>query len=217
MKSIVILISGRGSNLKALIDAARLEDWPARIVAVISSREQAAGLAVALEAGIEVEVVDAQAHPERPLFDQKLAQALSRHQPDLVLLAGFMRILSEDLVQDYLGRMLNIHPSLLPAFKGLHTHRQALAAGVRVHGATVHFVVPELDHGPIIAQAAVPVFPDDSESALEARVLAEEHRLYPRVVRWMLDGRIALVGSKVRVDVPQDQLLLDGIVEGVRS
>jgi phosphoribosylglycinamide formyltransferase-1 len=128
-----------------------------------------------------------------------------------------MRILSEDLVQDYLGRMLNIHPSLLPAFKGLHTHRQALAAGVRVHGATVHFVVPELDHGPIIAQAAVPVFPDDSESALEARVLAEEHRLYPRVVRWMLDGRIALVGSKVRVDVPQDQLLLDGIVEGVRS
>jgi phosphoribosylglycinamide formyltransferase-1 len=217
VKSIVILISGRGSNLKALIDAARLEDWPARIVAVISSREQAAGLAVALEAGIEVEVVDAQAHPERPLFDQKLAQALSRHQPDLVLLAGFMRILSEDLVQDYLGRMLNIHPSLLPAFKGLHTHRQALAAGVRVHGATVHFVVPELDHGPIIAQAAVPVFPDDSESALEARVLAEEHRLYPRVVRWMLDGRIALVGSKVRVDVPQDQLLLDGIVEGVRS
>ncbi len=217
MKSIVILISGRGTNLKALIDAARLEDWPARIVAVISSREHAAGLAVALKAGIAVDVVDAAAHPDRLLFDQKLAQALSRHQPDLVLLAGFMRILSEDLVRDYHGRMLNIHPSLLPAFKGLHTHRQALAAGVRVHGATVHFVVPELDHGPIIAQAAVPVFPEDSESALAARVLAEEHRLYPRVVRWMLDGRLALVGSRVRVDVPQDQLLLDGIVKGVRS
>jgi phosphoribosylglycinamide formyltransferase-1 len=217
VKSIVILISGRGTNLKALIDAARLEDWPARIVAVISSREHAAGLAVALKAGIAVDVVDAAAHPDRLLFDQKLAQALSRHQPDLVLLAGFMRILSEDLVRDYHGRMLNIHPSLLPAFKGLHTHRQALAAGVRVHGATVHFVVPELDHGPIIAQAAVPVFPEDSESALAARVLAEEHRLYPRVVRWMLDGRLALVGSRVRVDVPQDQLLLDGIVKGVRS
>jgi phosphoribosylglycinamide formyltransferase-1 len=208
VKSIVILISGRGSNLAAIIEAARRESWPARIVAVISSRRTAPGVALAEAAGLPVEILDQADFAERGGQDQALADALARHAPDLVVLAGFMRILPDALVRAFEGRMLNIHPSLLPAFKGLHTHRQALEAGVRVHGATVNFVTPELDHGPIVAQALVPVLPADTAALLEARVLAQEHRLYPRVLRWMLEDRVTLTGGIVRVDASDHDLVL---------
>jgi phosphoribosylglycinamide formyltransferase-1 len=191
-RPIVVLISGRGSNMQALVDSARRERWRARwgadITAVIADRPQAAGLAWARDAaGLATDCVDFRAHAERGAFERALAAAVDRHQPALLLLAGFMRILSADFVARYAGRMLNIHPSLLPAFPGLHTHRRALEAGVAVHGATVHHVTPELDAGPIVAQAVVPVLAGDDEPTLAARVLAVEHRLYPRAVRGLLE------------------------------
>lgn len=186
MKKIVILISGRGSNMQAIV-AAKL---PLEVAAVISNEPEAAGLASAQHYGIATRVVDHRAHADRAAFDAALAGAIDTIDPDLVVLAGFMRILTETFVQHYARRLINIHPSLLPAFPGLHTHRRALETGVRVHGCTVHFVTPQLDHGPIILQAAVPVLPGDSEDALAARVLAQEHRIYTQAIRWFCEDRI---------------------------
>jgi phosphoribosylglycinamide formyltransferase-1 len=195
MKRYLILISGRGSNLDALLDA-RL---PGTCAAVISNRPDAAGLASAARRGVTTAVVDHRGFVSRADFDAALAAEIERHAPDLILLAGFMRILGDDFVRRFEGRLLNIHPSLLPAFPGVKTHAQALAAGVRLHGCSIHFVTPTLDGGPIIAQAAVAVHADDDEASLAARVLAEEHRLYPRVARWFLDGRLYLIGGRARL------------------
>lgn len=196
MKRIVILISGRGSNMEALI-AARL---PVTIAAVISNRSDARGLDTARAAGIATCVVDHKAYGGREAFDAALAEAIDGFSPDLVVLAGFMRILTPGFVERYAGRLLNIHPSLLPAFPGLHTHEQAIAAGVRVHGATVHFVTADLDHGPIVIQAAVPVCPEDTPDVLAARVLREEHRIYPQAVRWFAEGRLRLADGRVVIE-----------------
>jgi phosphoribosylglycinamide formyltransferase-1 len=195
MKRYVILISGRGSNMEALLDAG----LPGVCAAVISNRADAAGLDFAASRGIATAVIDHREFASREAFDAVLAAAIDRHAPDLVLLSGFMRILSEGFVRHYEGRLLNIHPSLLPAFPGIRTHAQALAAGVRLHGCSVHFVTPALDGGPIIAQAAVPVQAGDDVASLAARVLAEEHRLYPRVARWFLQGRLSLVDSRAQL------------------
>jgi phosphoribosylglycinamide formyltransferase-1 len=200
MKSIVILISGRGSNMQAIIRAAAEEKWPVRIAAVISNRPLSSGLQVAAEAGIPVVVVDHQEYANRDAFDAALSVAIDQFAPDLVLLAGFLRILTTEFVEHYRGRMLNIHPSLLPSFPGLATHRQALSAGVKVHGATVHFVTPDLDHGPIVAQAQVPVLDDDTEATLAARVLEQEHIIYPRAVRHFIEGRLRLENGRVVQD-----------------
>lgn len=189
MKSIVILVSGRGSNMQAIVDAAI---GGAHIAAIISNRPDAGALGFAAERGIASAVVDHKAYAERTAFDVALADCVDRFQPDLVVLAGFMRVLSDDFVRRYAGRLINIHPSLLPAFPGLHTHQRALEAGVRVHGATVHFVTPTLDCGPIIVQAVVPVLGGDDEALLGARVLEQEHRIYPQAVRWFVDGRLSL-------------------------
>lgn len=199
MKNIVILISGRGSNMEAIIRAAQAERWPARIAAVIGHRPEAPGLAYASRQGIPARLVDHRQHATRESFDAALQAEIDVFAPDLVVLAGFMRILTARFVEHYQGRMLNIHPSLLPSFPGLATHRQALAAGVKVHGATVHFVTPSLDHGPIVAQAAVPVLPDDTEQILADRVLRQEHILYPRAVRWFVEGRLSLHNGLVRL------------------
>jgi len=199
MKKIVILISGRGSNMQAIVNAARNEKWPARIAAVISNRADAAGLAFASSQGIPVDVVLSKDFSDRAAFDAALQARIDRFSPDLVVLAGFMRILGPDFVNHYAGRMLNIHPSLLPSFTGLATHRQALQAGVKVHGATVHFVTAQLDHGPIVAQAVVPVEDDDTEAALAERVLHQEHRIYPQAVRWFIEDRLALQDGRVRI------------------
>lgn len=190
-KRVAVLISGRGSNLAALIEAARAKDYPAEIVLVLSNRPQAAGLARAREAGIATAVVDHRPYGEdRARFERALQAQLQTHRIDIVCLAGFMRLLTADFVRRWSGRMLNIHPSLLPQFKGLHTHRRALAAGATEHGATVHFVVPEMDCGPIVAQQAVPVLCGDTEEALAQRVLEVEHRLYPQALRWVAEGRV---------------------------
>ncbi len=196
MKSIVILISGRGSNMEAIVRAAIPG---ARIAAVISNRPDASGLAFAAAHGIATSVVDHKAFADREAFDAALAEAIDAHRPDLVVLAGFMRVLGDGFVRRYEGRLMNIHPSLLPAFPGLHTHRRALRAGVRVHGATVHFVTPALDSGPMVIQAVVPVLPGDDEAALAARVLAQEHRIYPQAVRWFVEDRLTIAGEQVRV------------------
>jgi phosphoribosylglycinamide formyltransferase-1 len=173
---------------------------PAQICAVISNDPSAKGLVTAADHGITTAVVDHRQYQQRADFDAALAQTIDVHRPDIVVLAGFMRVLTEDFVNRYRGRLINIHPSLLPSFTGLHTHRQALAAGARVHGCTVHFVTPQLDHGPIIIQAAVPVLPGDDEDALAARVLTEEHRIYPQAVRWLCEDRITLdVDGRVRI------------------
>ncbi len=195
-QSIVILISGRGSNMEALLDA-RL---PARCAAVFSNDPRAGGLAVARARGIATGVVDHHAFPDRDAFDDALAAEIDRHEPDLIALAGFMRILTERFIGRYRGRLMNIHPSLLPSFPGLDTHRRALAAGVRVHGCTVHFVAPAVDAGPIIVQAAVPVLPGDTEERLAARVLAQEHRIYPQAARWFLEGKLKLKDGRVGID-----------------
>jgi phosphoribosylglycinamide formyltransferase-1 len=195
MKNIVILISGRGSNMMAIAQACACEGWNARIAAVISNKPDAAGLADAARRGIATAVVDHRAHADRAAFDAALAEAIDAFAPDLVVLAGFMRILSAEFVNRYAARMLNIHPSLLPAFSGLHTHRRAIAAGCKLAGTTVHVVTPELDHGPIVAQAAVPVLEGDTEETLAARVTAAEHILYPRVVRWWVDGELDFNGT----------------------
>lgn len=207
MKSIVILISGRGSNMRSIVEAG----MPARIAAVISNQPSAGGLAYAAERGITTAVVDHKAFDSRAAFDEALAAEIDRFTPDLVVLAGFMRVLGEGFVRRYANRLLNIHPSLLPSFQGLHTHRRALEAGVKVHGCTVHFVTPALDHGPIVIQAAVPVLPGDDEDRLAARVLAEEHRIYPRAVQWFIEGRLVIENGIVRVEGGDgDQWLMAG-------
>ncbi|CAN0623031.1 Phosphoribosylglycinamide formyltransferase [Burkholderia multivorans] len=199
MKKLVILISGRGSNMEAIVRACAQEQWPARIAAVIANRPDAAGLAFAASHGIATAVVDHRAFDGRDSFDAALAAEVDRFGADLVILAGFMRILTPAFVKRYEGRMLNIHPSLLPSFKGIHTHQQALDAGVALHGATVHFVIPELDSGAIVAQGAVPVREGDDAGALAKRVLAVEHVLYPRAVRWFVDGRLRLEAGRAVV------------------
>jgi phosphoribosylglycinamide formyltransferase-1 len=195
MKRYVILISGRGSNMESLLDAG----LPGVCAAVISNRPAVAGLAGAASRGIATTVIDHRGFASREEFDAVLAAEIDRHRPDLVLLAGFMRILTDGFVRRFEGRLLNIHPSLLPAFPGVKTHAQALAAGVRLHGCSIHFVTPALDGGPIIAQAAVPVQANDDEASLGRRVLAEEHLLYPRVAHWFLDGRLQLVGDRAQL------------------
>lgn len=190
MKRIVILISGRGSNMRSIVEACAAERWPAQVVAVISNRPGAAGLGFAESRGIAAAVVDHKAHATRAAFDAALTRAIDGFAPDLVVLAGFMRILGADTVGRYEGRMLNVHPSLLPAFPGLHTHRRAIEEGCKLAGATVHFVTAELDHGPIVMQAAVPVLAGDDERALADRVLAQEHVIYPRAVRWFVRGEL---------------------------
>ncbi len=189
MKNIVILISGRGTNMESVVRAAQAEQWPARIAAVISNKADAAGLAFAQASGIATAVVPSKDFASREQFDAALQQTVDSFSPDLVVLAGFMRILTPAFVEHYAGRMVNIHPSLLPDFPGLATHRQALAAGVGRHGATVHIVTAELDHGPVLGQAEVPVLPGDTEATLAARVLEQEHLLYPRVIREFIAGR----------------------------
>jgi len=199
MKRIVILISGRGSNMEALIAARDSGTLPVEIVAVISNRPDASGLETAERSGITAHYIDHRAFSERDAFDAALAECIDGFAPDLVVLAGFMRILGDPFVHHYAGRMMNIHPSLLPSFPGLHTHRRALDEGVRVHGCTVHFVTPALDHGPVIIQAAVPVLDSDDEATLAARVLGQEHRVYPQAVRWFAEGRLRVENGRVRL------------------
>lgn len=192
MKKIVILISGRGSNMQAVLEA----KLPCHIAAVISNRADAEGLSIARTHGIPAEVVAHRDYPDRESFDAALAQKIDNYQPDYVALAGFMRILTPGFVARYLGKLVNIHPSLLPAYGGLDTHARALHDGVKIHGCTVHFVTTDLDHGPIIIQAAVPVMRDDTEQTLAARVLHEEHRIYPQALRWLCTGQIELTGQQ---------------------
>ena len=199
--SVVVLISGRGSNLQAILEAG------IPVAAVISNRADAAGLAIAAQHGVPTAVLEHRRYASREAFDDVLAAEIERHAPRLVALAGFMRILSPRFVARFAGRIVNIHPSLLPEFPGLDTHARALAAGVKRHGCTVHFVTAELDHGPIIAQASVPVLPGDSEQSLAARVLAQEHLLYPRAIRWFLDGELVIEGGRVRVKGNHAQLV----------
>ena len=199
MKKIVILISGRGSNMEALIAARDAGQLPVDIAAVISNRPDAMGLETAARAGITAHFIDHKAFAGREAFDAALAECIDGFAPDLVVLAGFMRILSDGFVRHYAGRLMNIHPSLLPSFPGLHTHRRALEEGVRIHGCTVHFVTPTLDHGPVIIQAAVPVLDRDDEASLAARVLRQEHRIYPQAVRWFAEDRLHLENGRVRL------------------
>ncbi len=199
MKSVVILISGRGSNMEALLVAVARGELPVRVAAVISNRPDAKGLETAAAQGVPTAVVDHKAHAGREAFDAALAECIDGYAPDLVVLAGFMRILTEGFVRHYEGRLLNIHPSLLPSFPGLHTHQRALEEGVRIHGCTVHFVTPALDHGPVVVQAAVPVLDGDDEATLAARVLQQEHLVYPLAVRWFAEDRLTLEGGRVRL------------------
>lgn len=198
-KSVAVLISGSGSNLQALIDAAAKPDFPASIALVISNKLDAYGLKRAAQAGIQTQIIEHRDYPDRDAFDAALHQALVAASIDLVCLAGFMRLLSADFVTQWQGRMINIHPSLLPSFKGLHTHQQAVDAGVKWAGCTVHFVVPEMDAGPIIAQAAVAVCDSDDAATLAARVLAQEHRIYPQALRWLAQDQLMIRDGKVRV------------------
>ncbi len=207
MKRIVILISGRGSNMQSVVEACAAEGWPARVCAVISNRADASGLAWAQARGIHTAVLDHKAFADREAFDAELATLIDSHQPDLVVLAGFMRILTPGFVRRYEGRLLNVHPSLLPAFPGLHTHRRAIEAGCKLAGATVHFVTAELDHGPIVAQAAVAVLPEDDEQALAARVLLQEHRLYPLAVGWFVRDELEFADGRVHHRLGAAQLL----------
>ena len=203
MKRIVCLISGRGSNLAALLETARDERWlqeiPAEIALVLSNRASAAGLEVANRHGVPTAVVEHGAYATRETFEAALVEAIDARNPQLVVLAGFMRVLTKSFVEHYAGRLLNVHPSLLPAFPGLATHRRALEAGVRIHGATVHFVSPTVDAGRIIAQVAVPVLEGDDEQSLGARVLVQEHLLLPRCVRWVVEDRVRLAGERLHV------------------
>lgn len=203
MISLVVLISGRGSNLASLLSAVASGAMPVRIVGVLANRPDAEGLQIAAANGVLTRVVDHRQFAEREEFDAALAKAIDGFAPDLVVLAGFMRILGNTFVSHYENRLINIHPSLLPAFPGLHTHRRALAEGVRIHGCSVHFVTPDLDHGPLIVQAAVPVLDQDDEATLAARVLAQEHRIYPLAVRWFAEGRLHLQNGRVWVNAPQ--------------
>jgi phosphoribosylglycinamide formyltransferase-1 len=206
MKRIAILISGRGSNMQAILDA----DLPAQVVVVVSNNPDAKGLQTARARGLYTEIVNHRGFADRMTFDAALADKLAGFRPDLVVLAGFMRILTDTFIARYAGRILNIHPSLLPAFPGVDTHKRALAAGVRLHGCTVHFVTPALDHGPIVVQAAVPVLPHDNEDSLAARVLEQEHRIYPQAVRWFVTGKLALEGE--RVTIAEDCRYPEGVI-----
>jgi len=205
---VVVLLSGRGSNLRAIVEA-RL---PNEIVAVIGNRPQAEGLAYARERGLTAVVLDHTEYPDRAAFDARLADEVAQHRPDLVVLAGYMRILSPAFIARFEGRLLNIHPALLPMFPGLNTHERALAEGVKIHGCTVHFVTVELDHGPIVAQAAVPVRADDTPDTLAARVLAQEHRIYPQAIRWFAEGRLVNVDGRVNLkdDLASQSVLSPG-------
>lgn len=208
---VAILISGRGSNMVSLVEAAKAPDYPAEIALVLSNRPEAGGLAYASEAGIPARAIDHRAYPDRASFDAALDAALRAAGIELVVLAGFMRIFTPGFVEAWAGRMINIHPSLLPLFRGTHTHAQALAAGVRLHGCTVHYVVPELDAGPIVAQAAVPVMSGDDPDTLAARILVQEHRLYPAALALVASGRASLQDGRVvfakGTDGPEGALL----------
>ncbi len=198
---VAILISGRGSNMAALIEAAKEKNFSAEIVLVLSNRPEAVGLGIARAAGIATAVVDHTTYgKDRVAFDAAMQTVLEQHRIELICLAGFMRLLTTTFVQQWQGRMINIHPALLPAFKGLDTHKRAIEAGAKVHGATVHFVVPEMDAGPIILQGAVTVRPDDTEQALAARVLAVEHRIYPQALRLVAEGRVRIVDGRCLID-----------------
>jgi phosphoribosylglycinamide formyltransferase-1 len=212
MKNIVCVISGRGSNLEAILRAEREQQWAAqlgaRVSAVISNRADALGLAIAADYGVATQVLDHGAFSSRAAFDTALAAVIDRYEPALVVLAGFMRVLTPAFAARYQERLINIHPSLLPAFAGLHTHQRAAEMGVRVHGTTVHFVTGELDAGPIIAQAALAVGPQEAADALAARVLKLEHELLPRCIRWLIEGRVRLEGQRVVTDGIDPALLL---------
>jgi phosphoribosylglycinamide formyltransferase 1 len=200
-KRVAVLISGRGSNMAALIEAAKDKAYPAEIALVVSNRPDSGGLLVARAEGVATEVVDHAAFgKDRAAFERALQAALEKHQIDLVCLAGFMRLLTPAFVNQWQGRLLNIHPALLPAFKGLDTHKRAIEAGVKVHGATVHFVVPEMDSGPIIAQGAVAVRADDAETTLAGRVLSVEHRIYPQALRLVAEGRVRVMDGRCLID-----------------
>ena len=199
-KSIVILISGSGTNLQAIIDAASQGRIDAAIAAVISNRADAMGLQRARQADINAVVIDQDAYKDRVTYDQALITEIDKYKPDLIVLAGFMRILSDEFIHHYRNIVLNIHPSLLPEFKGLHTHRRALESGRRLPGASVHFVSNELDSGPVVLQAEVPVMPDDTETTLAARVLKQEHIIYPMAIAWYIDGRLKIDGNTVLLD-----------------
>lgn len=209
-KRVAVLISGRGSNMQALVEAARAPDYPAEVVLVLSNKVDAAGLAWARAQGLPTAAIDHKAFPSREAFDQAVDAALRAASVDYVALAGFMRLQSTGFVEKWAGRQINIHPSLLPLFKGLHPQRQALQAGVRVSGASVHFVTPELDSGPIIAQAVVPVLSDDDDDSLAARILSVEHRLYPLALSLLVTGKARLEGDRVvlTASVNQGQTLL---------
>lgn len=204
---VVVLISGSGSNLQALIDGAMAGFLPIAIRAVISNQADAFGLERARRAGIAAQVLSHKGYADRAAYDEALMALIDGFQPGLVVLAGFMRILTDGFVQRFAGRLVNIHPSLLPAFPGLHTHRRAIEAGCKLAGATVHFVTAELDHGPIVAQAAVPVLPGDDEDTLAARVLAREHVIYPLAVRWFVEGQLRLERGIVTHQAGTTQLL----------
>ncbi len=208
MKNIVILISGRGSNMEAIVRACADEGWPAQVSAVISNRADAQGLTFAREQGIATAVLDHKGFVSREAFDAELARRIDGFAADVVVLAGFMRILTDGFVARYEGRMVNVHPSLLPAFTGLNTHRRAIEAGCKLAGATVHFVTPTLDHGPIIAQAVVPVLAGDTPETLGARVLEREHVMYPRAVGSLVRGELRMVGGVVTHALGESQLLL---------
>lgn len=198
--SLVVLISGRGSNFKAILDAIDAGRLPARVRAVVSSRADAPGLAYARAAGIDTLALDGADYPDREDYDRALQGLIERFEPDLVVLAGYMRILSDDFVRHFRGRLVNIHPSLLPALRGLDTHHRALESGQREHGASVHFVSEELDGGPVILQARVPILADDTPATLAARVLEQEHRIYVEALCWLAEGRVQLDGERVRLD-----------------
>jgi phosphoribosylglycinamide formyltransferase-1 len=208
MTSIVILISGRGSNMEAIVRAAQKEAWPAQISAVISNQPDAGGLEFARVHNIPARSLDHRQFDSREAFDAELGKLIDTFKPDLVVLAGFMRVLTAEFVQHYEGRLLNIHPSLLPLFPGLATHEQALRAGVKEHGASVHFVTEALDHGPVVLQASVPVLLGDTPDTLAQRVLKQEHIIYPRAVRWFIDNRLSIDQNRVLISPPESQLLV---------
>lgn len=197
---IVVLISGSGSNLQAIIDACKLADYPGEVVAVISNKVDAYGLVRAENAGIENEALSHREFETRELYDQALTQRIDSHNPDIIVLAGFMRILTPEFVQKYLGKLLNIHPSLLPKYQGLNTHQRAIDAKDSEHGVSVHFVTEELDGGPVILQAKVPIFEGDTAEDLASRVHEQEHRIYPLVVKWFCQGRLSMEADKAVLD-----------------
>jgi phosphoribosylglycinamide formyltransferase-1 len=207
MHSIVSLISGRGSNFEAIYKAAKAKSWDVRFTGLITNQPEAKGLEFAKSVGIPTAVINHRSYPSREAFDEALMQQIDAFGADLLVLAGFMRILTPGFIEHYEGRMMNIHPSLLPRFPGLHTHERVLEAGDRVHGATVHFVSAGVDEGPIICQSEVPVLPTDTPSELAARVLKTEHQIYPLAVEWFIQGRLQIAGNRVSVDPPELQYI----------